>query len=296
MTLPYGGTLPTSGGEQVFRLAPWDKSGRTVDNCYAYAMGDHSRWRDNKSIPGDRSGMSAIFRDYRTCGDLAKRVVSDNPKKVRVVHPNQKCLNNYYKVMMFVAPTSNNGNGNQTTGDFHFYKQHSLLEHKVEPGDTYASIARKYGTTVTAVKAGRVRNGPSYRTSEFNHGRYPPVGKTLRFRVNLFSHKQGWATGPLLRDAAGRLIRDPRKANRNYPGSMNYSLFCSAFCVKNKGVEVDAKDERHTPGTGTGSGVQNMNQMRAMAVLLKKLQTLRALKALTNQKLRAARPRNLIRK
>ena len=58
-----------------------------------------------------------------------------------------------------------------------------------------------------------------------------PPGKVIQFPVKLWSHKQGWATGPVLVDAKGRTIRDPRRADKNYPG-LNYSRFCSAYCVK----------------------------------------------------------------
>ncbi len=47
----------------------------------------------------------------------------------------------------------------------------------------------------------------------------------------------GWATGPLLTDAKGKAITDPRKASRDYPG-LNYEKYCSSFCVKDTGIKV----------------------------------------------------------
>jgi hypothetical protein len=38
-------------------------------------------------------------------------------------------------------------------------------------------------------------------------------------------------------DAKGKVIVDPRKASRDYPG-LNYKKYCSSFCVKNKGIKV----------------------------------------------------------
>ena len=67
----------------------------------------------------------------------------------------------------------------------------------------------------------------------------PPKGKCIKIKANVFSHKLGWATGPLLYDAAGKVIKDPRRANRNY--GYNYTKYCSSFCVKNKGIDVDSK-------------------------------------------------------
>ena len=62
-------------------------------------------------------------------------------------------------------------------------------------------------------------------------------GKLFKFKANVFSHKRGWATGPLLVDAKGKAIIDPRKASRNYPG-LSYGKYCSSFCVKNSGIKV----------------------------------------------------------
>ena len=56
-------------------------------------------------------------------------------------------------------------------------------------------------------------------------------------RAGTFSHKQGLATGPLLRDAEGHTIPDPRFANRNY-GDLNYTTFCGAMCVRAEGINA----------------------------------------------------------
>ena len=45
-----------------------------------------------------------------------------------------------------------------------------------------------------------------------------------------WSHKQGWGYGPTKLDASGKVIVDPRKANRNY-GRLNYSKVCSTMCI-----------------------------------------------------------------
>ena len=34
------------------------------------------------------------------------------------------------------------------------------------------------------------------------------VGKNIRIKCNGWSHKRGWATGPLLHDAKGKVIKD----------------------------------------------------------------------------------------
>lgn len=210
--------LPTSGSEPLFKKDPWAKEGLHVDNCYAYAVGDHARFRTNKSVPGNRSGMSSIFHTYKNCKGLAKRVMSDNPGKIYKARAEARCRKSYYKIMMFVAPTNRYNN---STGDFHFYKQHSVVDYEVKSGDTRRSIA-------SFLKV------PLFRVPL----RIPRPGKTVRIRANVFSHKLGWATGPLLEDANGKVILDPRKANRNY--GYNYTKYCCSFCVKDKGIDVNA--------------------------------------------------------
>jgi len=209
--------LPLSGSESVYSWFPWGGSGLHVDNCYAYAVGDHAKYRNNKSVPGNHSGQSSIFHTYRTCKGLAKRVISDNPKKVYQVDGDEKCKKNFYKIMMFVAPTNKYRN---STGDFHFYKQHGLVKYTIRKGDTPLKIAKFFKIAISKVPK-----------------KLPAVGEIAKIKANVFSHKLGWATGPLLYDAAGKVIKDPRKANRNY--GYNYTKYCSSFCVKNKGIDVN---------------------------------------------------------
>lgn len=209
---------PTSGSEILFRKEPWE-TGKRSNNCYAYAVNDYQKFRVSKSVPGAKVGKNG-FHTYKNCKGLTKRVVDDNPKKVYATSASHKCKPGYYKIMMFVAP-SNKYNNSQ--GDFHFYKQHSKLEHVIQPGETYASISRTYDV-------------PYKRVLKVGGGKPPTPGKKIKIPVNLFSHKRGWATGPLLTDACGKLIKDPRKSCRNY--GYNYSKYCSSYCVRNKGVRV----------------------------------------------------------
>ena len=53
------GLLPLSGSESKFTNRRWGTTtGIGNNNCYAYAVGDYEAYRWQKSIPGDRSGMS----------------------------------------------------------------------------------------------------------------------------------------------------------------------------------------------------------------------------------------------
>jgi hypothetical protein len=212
--------LPLSGSEPKFTDRRWSTGkGIGSNNCYAYAVGDYEAYRWQKSIPGDRSGLSNVNHNYTSCKGLADRVVSDNPKKVYKARANEKCKKGYYKVMMFVSPGRPTNYIRQ--GDFHFYKQHGVIEYKIKEGDTVRSVAEFFRVPISRIK----------RAGSFK------VGKRIVFKANIFSHKRGWATGPLLTDARGKMIKDPRKSSRDY-SSLNYSLYCGSFCVKNRGIKV----------------------------------------------------------
>ena len=63
--------LPTSGSERKFTNRRWGTAtGKGNNNCYAYAVGDYEAYRWQKSIPGDRSGLSNKPNDYTTCTGL----------------------------------------------------------------------------------------------------------------------------------------------------------------------------------------------------------------------------------
>jgi hypothetical protein len=212
--------LPLSGSERKFTNKRWGTAtGIGNNNCYAYAVGDYEAYRWQKSIPGDRSGLSNKPNDYTTCTGLPKAVLSDNPGKIYQVKPNEKCKRGYYKVMMFVCPGRPTNYIRQ--GDFHFYVQHGVIEYRIKPGDTQESVAKFFKIPLSRVKRA---------------GTFAP-NKRIVIKANVFSHKRGWATGPLLVDAKGKAIKDPRKASRNYPG-LNYETYCSSFCVKDKGIKV----------------------------------------------------------
>ena len=216
--------LPLSGSEHVFRLRPWTDKGPYYNNCYAYAVHDYKTFRIHKSIPGDVSGLSSLPHTYTHCKGLAKRVISDNPGKVYQCKNGDRCKKGFYKIFMVVAPTNKFGN---STGDFHFYKQHGYVYYKVQNGDTCRSIAEFFKIPYCRVQ----KNTPL------------TPGKKILLKVNLFSHKRGWGTGPLLTDACGKMIKDPTKSCRNY--SHNYSKVCSAFCVRNKGIRVGPKSPKN---------------------------------------------------
>ena len=192
--------LPLSGAEAIFGLMPW-YSAVDSDNCYDYAIGDFERTRTVKSTPGNRAGFSAN-RNFSRCGDLRKRILADNPGRVYAGKESSPCRKGFYKIMNFVAKQ----------GDFHFYKQIRGVHWKVKPGDTRSSVARFLRVPVAKVPA---------LTGKRN----------VIVPVNLWAHKQGWGAPPIITDAKGRTIADPRKASRKYPG-LDYNQYCGCYCVK----------------------------------------------------------------
>ena len=213
---------PTNGSEHKFTMKRWNgKVGVGNNNCYAYAVNDFEDYRMWKSQPGERNNMTNNSPyNGNKCGKLTRMVVSDNPNKVYATKACTKCKPGFYKIMMFIAKCKKNNGLCQ--GDFHFYKQHSKTEYKVKRGDTHESIAKFFGVPVLRIKRAAKELKP---------------GKIITFKADFFSHKRGWATGPIITGAKGKLIKDPRKISRDYPG-MNYDTYCSSFCVKNKGIKV----------------------------------------------------------
>jgi hypothetical protein len=240
--------LPLSGAEPEYSWDPWGTTGRTHDNCYDYAFGSFSAKRTSKSVPGDRAGDLANGLTFRTCSGVLKRVLEDNPGTVyHMKNPNAKCRPGYYKVMCFVAPSNDFSN---STGDFHWYRQNSSIRYRIRGGDTVGGLAKFFRVKPDVIKRallskmkplsltnGMISNSNGdfrvlNKNNEMMIKSSLPIGSIIRFPVNLWSHKQGWASGPLLVDARGRTIVDPRKADRSYKPGFHYTTFCSAFGVK----------------------------------------------------------------
>jgi len=223
----------------LFKWDPWGSMGRHHDNCYDYAFGLNNIRAVNKDVPGNMAGNKAWGLTFKTCDGIAKRVLEDYRGLAYRCKPSDVPPPGYYKVMNFVAP-----NG----GDFHWYRQTDAVRYKTRAGDTVTGLARFFRVTPTVIRAalakgtkprsasnGRIantnRNLPVLNQMVRRGTGSVPVGKVIQFPVKLWSHKQGFATGPVLVDASGKTITDPRKANRAYPG-LNYSKFCSAYMVK----------------------------------------------------------------
>lgn len=198
--------MKKSGAEPLFDVHPWKKAVNS-DNCYDYAMNDFETRRKVKSTPGNRARFDPYTLNIRSCAALRRRILADNPKTVYACKdPNKVCRRGYYKIMNFIVPDGT---------DFHFYKQVGGVRYKVKTGDTVGKLSAFFRVTPYTIR---------------RLGKLTP-GRVITFPANLWAHKQGWGAAPIITDAKGRTIRDPRKCSRNYPG-LNYSKFCTAFCVK----------------------------------------------------------------
>lgn len=234
-----------------YTWAPWGTKGVVHDNCYDYALGSYSNKRTEKSVmgmAGNKPLPPTNNMKFTTCAGIAKRVLADNPDTVKQLkNPDAKAPPGWYKVMCFVAPTNDFGN---STGDFHWYKEISAIRYRTRPGDKVSALAKFFHVTPSVIQTalakatngankndGRVANDDNElrvlnAMTMRNQGDTLPAGKVLDFPVALWSHKTGWAGGPLIVDASGKTITDPRKADRNYTPGFHYTKFCSAYIVK----------------------------------------------------------------
>jgi len=231
-----------------YTWAPWGTKGVVHDNCYDYALGSYSDNRNSKSVPGNTAGNSAMGLNFRSCKGIVKRVLEDNPGNVyRLKRPLEKLKPGFYRVMCFVAPTNNFGN---SSGDFHWYKEISGIRYKIRPGDTVPALSKFFRVRQSVILRALMRSKAPVTSTDgrvaddetelrilnkyvkVSSAKKLPVGKVLDFPVKLWSHKTGWAGGPLIVDASGYTITDPRKADRNYRPGFHYTTFCSAFGVR----------------------------------------------------------------
>jgi hypothetical protein len=257
---------PFEADATVFTWDPWGTTGRTHCNCYDYAFDSYSAVRSAKSVPGDRNGNLANNLNFRSCAGIVRRVLGDNPRNVyKLKNPYAKCKPGYYKVMCFVAPKNDFGN---TTGDFHWYKHNSGVRYRTRAGDSVLGLARFFRVTPSVIRDalkkatrpmsannGRIANANNTRTlpslnknneavKMLKSNTSIPPGLLLQFKVNLWSHKQGWATGPQLVDSKGKTIYDPIKAAKVYQPGFHYTKFCAAYAVRRGRVNTGANSNR----------------------------------------------------
>ena len=241
--------LPLSGYEPIFDPRDYSIIGF---NCYDYAIGyqdkrNNKKPHGQKSSPGERAGLANKL-NVTKCKDLRTGILKDNPKAIKSCKdPKKVCGRGYFKIMSFVSPGVR---GN--TADFHFYRQVQSVRYKIAAGDTVSGLSRYFRVTPNVIRAaarklmrptnnvdGNINSNTNLsnkvmaanRLRANNKKSLLTPGKIIEFKCNLWAHKQGWGTRPILVDAKGKTIYDPRKANRNY-GRLNYSQLCGVYCVR----------------------------------------------------------------
>jgi LysM repeat protein len=280
-----------------YTWAPWGTTGVVHDNCYDYAFGSFSPVRQSKSVPGNRSGISSNGLNFRSCAGIAKRVLADNPGNVYLMkNPNARPKPGFYKVMCFVAPSNDFGNstgdfhwykeisavqykiraGDTVLGLARFFRvtprvvltalakgrsSANANNGRIANKNTDLHVLGKYNIMALQKSQRATRQKDTLRVlqrynAQSNNSRLMP-GRVIEIPVKLWSHKTGWAGGPLLVDASGKTISDPRKANRSYKPGFQYTKFCSAYGVRRGFAKTGTNSNRGAGPTNSRVGMVN---------------------------------------
>lgn len=198
--------LPTTGTEEPFTPFVYGFGvEKRSNNCYAFAI-DHLEKKFKKLQPGELSKTSKKDDDLTDPKTLKERILADLATKKNggyLSTPGALCKSGFYKIMVFVDPEK----------DFHLYRQ---------VGDAVVDTDGK--TIDTLAKNMKVKRNQIDL----------PVNSDKAFVKNsgVWAHKRGLSE-LTIKDASGKFILDPRKANRDY-GDLNYTRYVATFCVNNR--------------------------------------------------------------
>lgn len=205
--------LPLSGSEEPFSdMSLFSaRRGKDNNNCYAWAIDKYANSGDTKLQPGNLSRAAGTM-NLSSCGALRQRTLADLKGRAYAEVPEKPCRTGYYKVMAFLAKNE----------DYHWYRQHKdALVRMTDKMRDMASLSRALGVRPSQLQAASAS---------------PKRGDMVLVKdADVWSHKQGFATPPMLKDACGKVITDPRRACRDY-GRLNYSDYCGSFCVRTRGA------------------------------------------------------------
>lgn len=204
--------MPLSGSETTYtNITYGTKRGIGNNNCYGWALDVYKNSGTRKLQPGNLAHARGTM-DLASCGALTSRTLQDLRRRTggraHAVDADSPCAKGFYKIMGFLAPGR----------DYHWYRQHKdVMVRLTDKAATPGAVAASLGVEPSQV---------------YSPTRRPRVGDMVLVKNSgLWSHKQGFATGPLLKDACGKAIRDPRRACRTYTPELDYTQFCGAFCV-----------------------------------------------------------------
>lgn len=201
--------LPLSGSERPFTVTTFGSHrGKGNNNCYAWAIDKYRNDGGVKLQPGNLSGSKDDL-NLASCRSVMTRALADLGQDAYAAPAETRCRPGFYKVMSFLSPGQ----------DYHWYRQHKdLLVQTNDKVRTADDVARYLGV-------------PSSRV--YSPSRAPRSGDTLLVKnTGLWSHKRGFATEPILKDACDKPIMDPRRACRRYSHDLDYKEYCGALCVR----------------------------------------------------------------
>jgi len=201
----------------------WSKS-KGANNCYAYAMGDFRKHRAMKSIPGWWAGVRTNH-PFTYCQGIKDLVLADGGKNVRVIHPRARCQAGWHKVVLVTSPQ----------GDFHWARLNKSVRYFVKSRDTVTGIAKFFNVPTKVIRDAMRHAGMG--STLFPH-------RKLYFKAEVWSHKRGWATPPLLTGSNGNRLNGLQAHKQMAYKGMNYSQFCNAFCVRTGKVRVGPRVSR----------------------------------------------------
>ena len=190
--------------------------GTGQNNCYAYALDVYKDSGDAKLQPGDLAGLNGNV-DLKNCDSLVARALADGRamgwdlRYVGCETRGRACSQRgAYMIVAVVAPNN----------DFHWYRHHKDLLYRVQTPRSIAHLAKEFGVSTKDITIPGM-------TKEAIAG-----DLVLIKNANVWSHKRGFSEeGPLLKDACGKVIKDPARACRKY-GGLDYKKVCGAFCLK----------------------------------------------------------------
>jgi hypothetical protein len=202
---------------QDFNHVVWKIPDGVKANCYLFALapkvglGGYAE-RPQKSTPGGKCSKYKSKRmNFNDCKGFMKRITCDNPvhvKRFNIDKLNEKISPDNHLMCALLSPGKSNGTVSQ---DFHFLRRVS------------------YRTVKNAWKFLKYKT-PKQASFQFN---------LLKPRY-VWAHQRGWSKGgPIIHDAVGNLIIDPRYANFNY-GRLNYNKLCGIFKVNTRKATVDS--------------------------------------------------------
>lgn len=233
-------------GEPPYQPELWNNKQniKASHNCYTYMLNDLYKVPRiyGKPQPGhykkSNYGKGKSSYERLNCKEVKTAVVADNPHlKILSLHDGNtfRCPSNYYKGFMMVSP------GN----DYHFARQdnkmltvyrkihNDLLKKKIK-------LSYNQNQTIELFLKYVKKHIPEVYNLEKQIYKSKTLKESLRNINKLsktWSHKPG-GTDVTDKDADGKLILNPEKANWNYSnkGGINYNKMCCYYSIPSNNI------------------------------------------------------------